>query len=256
MRRAIYPHPPSWTLRGSYSKNLSSLSLHRQVFAQSPSSLRRERGLSSTAPARQDHAQQRAQNVELSESVRRLMRLVPHPVAIVTSTDNTSASIDKHVPHRWRGATVSSFNTVTLSPTPVVSFNIKRQSATFTAIDSSGLFNIHLLSHAIEAQAIAARFASGNALNPFHNKQQAIEEFVRQNENDSHDSLPPVIQTKDESLAREAITAFRLQCQYLQDKTVDIGDHVVVFGQVMETEKATESIPCLVYVDQRYGKIS
>jgi flavin reductase (DIM6/NTAB) family NADH-FMN oxidoreductase RutF len=197
---------------------------------------------------------------QLSESVRRLMRSVPHPVAVVTSTDTASGNTDKHVSHSWRGATVSSFNTVTMSPLPIVSFNIKSQSATFTAIEASGLFNVHLLTHVVESQAIAARFASGNALNPFHDDQQIIESFVRQDDNrievlaQAGDAYPPIIQAP--LAAEEAITAFRLHCNYLREKTVSIGDHVVIFGEVVETEKASQSTASLVYVDQRYGKVS
>jgi flavin reductase (DIM6/NTAB) family NADH-FMN oxidoreductase RutF len=197
---------------------------------------------------------------QLSESVRHLMRSVPHPVAVVTSTDTASGNTDKHVSHSWRGATVSSFNTVTLSPLPVISFNIKSQSATFTAIESSGLFNVHLLTHVVESQAIAARFASGNALNPFHDDRQIIESFVRQEDNrievlaQAGDAYPPIIQAP--ITTEEAVTAFRLHCHYLREKTVPIGDHVVVFGEVVETEKASQSTSSLVYVDQRYGKVS
>ena len=61
------------------------------------------------------------------------MRRVPYPVAIITATDpsgrpDTSA---------FRGMTVSSFNTVTLSPRPVISFNVRRPSETLNALLAS-----------------------------------------------------------------------------------------------------------------------
>lgn len=208
---------------------------------------------------------------EKSELVRRLMRLVPHPVAIITSIDSTTSSgQEDDISHRWRGATVSSFNTVTLDPTPIVSFNIKRQSATFNAIENSGMFNVHLLNNVSEAEVIAARFAGGNAANPFHDSQGEVASFVRGSESQVESStslgsvgrtenLPPIIDGQNVNGNGGTTTAFRLQCEYLHDKTVGIGDHVIVFGQVAEVERAgTETSgtkTCLVYVDRRYGVV-
>ena len=182
--------------------------------------------------------------------VRNLMRLVPHPVAIITSTEPLPS---EHVSDKWRGATVSSFNTVTFTPEPIISFNIKRQSATFTAILKSKLFNVHLLNEGSEAERIAAKFASGNEGRPFHNEASMIEKFVRQSEDIGNEKTmkPPVIQGG-------GATTFRFLCEHLDDKTVDIGDHVVILGRVVEVEEfeTSSAQPCLVYVDRKYGRVT
>jgi flavin reductase (DIM6/NTAB) family NADH-FMN oxidoreductase RutF len=193
--------------------------------------------------------------------VRRLMRLVPHPVAVITATD-PSASTSGDVSQGWRGATVSSFNTVTMTPFPIVSFNIKRQSATFTAIENAGAFNVHLLNGTPQAEDIATKFASGNASAPFHDEDGQVARFAKQDA-EAKDA-PPIIQAETSAGKGDAVTAFRFRCDYMSDKTVEIGDHVVVFGEVSavedpETQSVTQGSdprPCLVYVDRRYCRVS
>ncbi|PYI18381.1 hypothetical protein BO99DRAFT_386824 [Aspergillus violaceofuscus CBS 115571] len=97
------------------------------------------------------------------------MRQVPYPVAIITSTDphahahaHTSASASHPSPSPFRGMTVSSFNTVTLHPTPIISFNVRRPSETLTALQSSGRFLVHLLAPHARTAALARDFSRGN----------------------------------------------------------------------------------------------
>lgn len=59
--------------------------------------------------------------------------------------------------------TVSSYNTVTLTPQPVISFNVKTPSETYNAICSSGRFAVHLLAATHASARVARRFAGGNA---------------------------------------------------------------------------------------------
>ncbi|PYH84500.1 hypothetical protein BO82DRAFT_352056, partial [Aspergillus uvarum CBS 121591] len=58
--------------------------------------------------------------------------------------------------------TVSSFNTVTLHPTPIISFNVRRPSETLTALQSSGRFLVHLLAPHARTAALARDFSRGN----------------------------------------------------------------------------------------------
>lgn len=200
---------------------------------------------------------------DLSKSVKRLMRHVPHPVAVITATD---ISVNPEGgPQGWRGATVSSFNTVTLSPAPVVSFNIRKISSTFDAMRSSGLFNVHLLSEALEATDIASKFASGNASSPFHDEEGEIESFAHLTDpvkTAPSSRLPPILQSRDED--GQLMVPFRLHCRFLGDKVVEIGDHVVLFGEVVQIfhddnafhdQPAILPKPCLVYVNGRYSRV-
>ncbi|KAL5359536.1 flavin reductase like domain-containing protein [Aspergillus floccosus] len=106
-----------------------------------------------TPPTDSSHTQ------TLSDQVRLLMRHVPYPVAIITATDPHNTQPDSH---DFRGMTVSSLNTVTLSPEPVISFNVKRPSETLAALQASGRFLVHLLAPHPATAALARDFARGN----------------------------------------------------------------------------------------------
>lgn len=187
------------------------------------------------------------------------MRHVPHPVAVITASPkgDNGPSTD---PHHWRGATVSSFVTVALDPEPVVCFNIKRDSSTFAALTSSTRFNIHVLSASDTSETIATKFAGGNALEPFHDGEGDLELWV--DEAAAVDGDHPIIgcTIKDqpgETVDVSEMVLFRLSCTYMPDKTVDIGDHVVVFGKVVgssEHQRYEPTLPCLLYVHGKYTK--
>jgi len=200
---------------------------------------------------------------ELSEAVKRLMRHVPHPVAVITATDISVSP--EGGPEGWRGATVSSFNTVTLYPDPVVSFNIRKISSTLDAIKSSGIFNVHLLSESSEAMEIASKFANGNASSPFHDEAGELERFAQLMDpmkTAPSTKLPPILQSRNR--AGHLVVPLRLQCRYIEDKIVEVGDHVVLFGKVAQIFHddtafhdlaATTPKPCLVYVNGRYSRV-
>lgn len=190
------------------------------------------------------------------------MRHVPHPVAVITATD-LSLSPDGG-PEGWRGATVSSFNSVALLPQPVVSFNIKKISSTFDAIRSSGQFYVHLLSEdADEAHRIASKFTKGNASYPFHDDSGELERFALV----SHvqpdlKKMPPILHFENES--GDLVVPFRLHCRFLKDKVVEIGDHVVLFGEVDHVfhdvgasyDQSPDSlVSCLAYADGSYCRL-
>lgn len=210
-----------------------------------------------------NHGQTIQRDKELSMRVKTLMRCVPQPVAIVTSTEVVSERHDG--PVVWRGATISSFNTVVIEPQPVVSFNFKRPSSTFDAICSSGYFCVHLLTESQPAAELASRFTKGNASSPF---QDLLVQCSSHNE--TQDSLeatpiaydPPVITGINGSPTRSV--AFSLRCRYLAEKTVTVGDHVVLFGIVTEAEVQASDTPgmsrdkpetCLTYANGRFCQV-
>ncbi|EXJ88500.1 hypothetical protein A1O1_05430 [Capronia coronata CBS 617.96] len=200
---------------------------------------------------------------DLSDAVRRLMRHVPYPVAVITATDLSHSP--EGGPEGWRGATVSSFNTVALLPRPVVSFNIKKISSTFDAIRSSGHFYVHLLSEdADEAHKIASKFTKGNASYPFHDDSGELESFALVSDvRPDLKRMPPILHFEKES--GDLVVPFRLHCRFLQDKLVEIGDHVVLFGEVDHVfhdvgafydQSSDTPISCLVYVDGSYCRVA
>ena len=191
-----------------------------------------------------------------SVEVRDMMRHVPHPVAIITSTD-VSISPDG-ASSAWKGATVSSFNTVTLHPEPIVSFNIKKLSSTYKAIKNSGLFSVCLLDSTKASASIAQKFSRGNELSPFHREDGSLSRFARRQPSTAlgQPQDAPQIGREPPLISAHPQSQFSVRCEHLSDKDVEIGDHIVVFGQV--TERHTElhgfedSAVLLYYVNGEY----
>lgn len=156
-------------------------------------------------------------------NTRLLMRRVPHPVAVITS------SMPRHTPpESFHGMTVSSFNTVCLEPKVVVSFNVKQPSATYDAIQASGQFNVHLINSTGQGAAIAELFATGRGREAFKNDEQR---------NDDDEVTPSTLSTSElvegePDLLRTNSVMFTLQCKLL-DQTVNVADHVIVLGTVL-----------------------
>ena len=193
----------------------------------------------------------------LAQEVKSIMRHVPHPIAIITSTD-TSLDPDGR-PSSWRGATISSFNTVTLLPTVIVSFNIKKLSSTYEAIKSSGLFNVHLFDCTASSVAIAQKFSRANPFSPFHKDDGNLESFAHQAGgildariwNQAH---KPQVGREPPRISSSPEDGYILRCQFLPDKAVEISDSMVVFGQVLHHRDLTSknSNVVLYYVNQQY----
>jgi len=184
----------------------------------------------------------------LREVLKECMRRVPQPVAIVTSAETYGDSKD------FRGATISSFNTVSLDPEPIVSFNIGRQSSTFDAIKASERFWVHFLCLEQSAADLAQRFTQGNRRNLFRDLDM---EGMQLGASDCTVRCPKIRGLQGGKELGEQI-AMVLECVYLKDKTVTVGDHVVLFGTVTgitSGECKAETVqnePCLVYVNGTY----
>jgi flavin reductase (DIM6/NTAB) family NADH-FMN oxidoreductase RutF len=188
----------------------------------------------------------------LSRAVIPFMRSVPQPVAIVTAVDTNKDP--EGGPGSWRGATISSFNTVTLEPEPIISFNIKKVSSTFDAIQSSSRFWVHFLTPSLSSAQLAHKFTQGNSQHTFEGLRVSYTEDQR--------ARIPQIRGISGSLGRNegAQIAFVLVCSFLEEKTVTIGDHAVLFATVTGInrmgpalrETAVEGMACLAYANQGY----
>ena len=157
----------------------------------------------------------------MCEQVRVVMRKVPHPVMVILARDKDDLSI---------GLLVSSFNTVTLYPDPVVSFNIKLPSSTFDAIKASGAFKVFPITSVETAQA----FMRGQWANNRRRKANLVNA------------------TRDEDLISNA--PFEMSCEWLEQKSIAIGDHVVMLGRVLDVEDSGMSRKSsqLIYSEGRY----
>ncbi|KAI9817811.1 MAG: hypothetical protein M1827_000930 [Pycnora praestabilis] len=185
-----------------------------------------------------------SQQETLSTHVRTLMRSIPHCVVVVTASHSSPLSPSKSpssshtrsikasspIPTEdFRGMTVSSFNTVTLSPQPIISFNIHLPSTTYDALLSSRQFLVHIVSATKDGAKIADAFTRGNA---------NAEEVFRNLANEGVDvgvlgrgkRRPPVLRGRGVMKV--------LSCDMLIEKGVPsdgvrVGDHVIVLGKVV-----------------------
>ncbi len=105
----------------------------------------------------------------LSTSLQHLMRSLPHSVVVLTTSvprtiypKGAPKTYLRTEPKNYRGMTLSSFTTLTLSPEPVITFNIKRPSSTLTALAYSHHFLIHILEASENGMKIADAFTKGN----------------------------------------------------------------------------------------------
>ncbi|KAK6361173.1 hypothetical protein TWF730_004917 [Orbilia blumenaviensis] len=90
----------------------------------------------------------------ISEQLRVQMRRVLYPLTLVTAYSNPDD------PQTWHGMTISSFNTVSLDPVPLISFNVKFPSTTGQLILDRELFVVNVLCQHIHSAKLCALFNS------------------------------------------------------------------------------------------------
>lgn len=218
-------------------------------------------------------------DTDTQTQVRKLMRLVPHPVAIITSTHPNSRAGSA-----FRGMTVSSFNTVTLYPEPVVSFNVKIPSETYDAIHSSQRFLVHLLSSNGATANLAREFSRGHENVLLEDKKHTFR-FISPTAPDQPVAIaqgePPRLLIQNgksdgiglstvDDMATTPDFPFILECKY-HPSSARVGDHVIVLGTVVkvyrdepQTNSSQQQQPdtalstdelCLTYADTRFWKM-
>ncbi|WEW57664.1 hypothetical protein PRK78_003131 [Emydomyces testavorans] len=214
-------------------------------------------------------------DTNIQSQVRKLMRLVPHPVAIITSTQPNSRTGSP-----FRGMTVSSFNTVTLYPKPIVSFNVKLPSETYDAIRSSQRFLVHLLSSNRATAKLAREFSRGHENVLLEDKKHTFR-FTSPTALDRPPVIgegePPRLVLQPQKSDGSGPTAhgptshfpFVLECRY-SPSSARVGDHEIVLGTVVkiypeeaqnhpeqqqqDTTHSRDDL-CLTYADTRFWKM-
>lgn len=178
------------------------------------------------------------------------MRRVPHPVVVITSNIPPYTPFDS-----YRGMTVSSFNTVTLTPAPIVSFNVKQPSSTYDAIKASGRFAVHVIHGSNAGAQFAHRFSAGHGKEAF---QEA--ELARDKAEALFSIEPPLVPALGTPpIIRSENVMFVLNCTLLRE-SVTVGDHVVVLGKVISHSHGLDTrfkgawTLGLLYVNRFYRK--
>ncbi|KAJ5172074.1 FMN-binding split barrel-like protein [Penicillium capsulatum] len=208
----------------------------------------------------------------ISEHVRLLMRQVPYPVAIITATDPSGPSDTTS----FRGMTVSSFNTVTLTPHPVISFNVRRPSETLNALLASGRFLVHLLAPGPITATLARDFSKGNVTLASMLDGHGDFEFGAldvcpdsQASNEGSNRPLPILRRKETGSAdKRALVDFPFvfEC-VLHPHKLDVHDHSIVLGTVVRAIEHSNGSPaeqkssgksdelCLTYANTRFWKM-
>lgn len=161
------------------------------------------------------------------------MRKIAHPVVVITTADTSAsnptetASTPRPIESTFRGMTVSSFNTVTLDPVPLVSFNVRTPSATHTAMSSSGTFLAHFLLSSPEGARIANAFAKGG-----NAQGEAFQELVTGDMTGEIDMYAGKGTQGAPLLAGRGVLQV-LRCRVLDGKEVVVGDHRVLVAEVL-----------------------
>ncbi|KAL7922183.1 flavin reductase like domain-containing protein [Trichoderma austrokoningii] len=171
---------------------------------------------------------------DLPEQTRSVMRLLPHSVVVCTSTHGETP----------RAMTMSSFTSLTLSPTPLISFNIATPSRTLDAIAASRHFNIHVMSGDELGVEVADRFTKGNTDDVF--------DGIKYDANRTDAGGAPLIQ--------EEGVMYALRCRLLPDEPtrglVRVRDHVIVVGEVVELISGSHANKFgLSYADRKYRQV-
>ncbi|KAJ9292953.1 hypothetical protein DTO271G3_8251 [Paecilomyces variotii] len=232
-----------------------------------------------SSPSNEEEQEQQS-SPSLSDQVRFLMRQVPHPVAIITATDPNSPTPNE----AYRGMTVSSFNTVTLYPEPVISFNVKRPSETLHALQTSGHFHVHLLAPSEATAKLARDFSRGNNNLQIVKGEGGFEFFSDSGSETTQQGQrrgPPVLQrrrkdnsNKDENDSAVVDFPFIFECRAHPQK-IEVYDHTIVLGTVVRTlrhpaagrrggisgnardddDPHSKEDLCLTYADTRFWKM-
>ncbi|KAG7149157.1 Heat shock protein 90 like [Verticillium longisporum] len=164
-------------------------------------------------------------DLALSEQLRGLMRLLPHSVVVCTATnpaDNTP-----------RAMTMSSLTSLTVHPTPLVTFNVATPSRTLTAVKGARRFNIHVLRGGTDGAAVADWFTRGNA-----EGQHVFSGLGREGPAVTADMRGEAPVLRGEGVL------YVLRCRVLDDAPAQglmrVRDHVIVVGEVVEIIKGEE----------------
>ncbi|KAI9055238.1 hypothetical protein LZ554_000202 [Drepanopeziza brunnea f. sp. 'monogermtubi'] len=231
------------TPKGTYALNLDrKLHPHNELLSSLPPSPKR-----SVAYERDTNTNTSAQ--KLVDGVRHMMRAVPNPVVVLTTVAAASPThAVQPLPYSdfdhslYCGMTLSSFSTVTLHPTPHVTFNIRSPSRTLSALTSTRYFIIHVLEANTEGAAMAAAFA--NAVYPGLSKKRllALQEIFREAAGKGQLAVEAVYEHGKLVCSLPRFTGkgvkFSLECRVLGDEDraggglIRVGHHVMVIARV------------------------
>ena len=233
----------------------------------------------STLPRRADEDSKLSVRKAVPETLRHLMRRLPSSVVVLTTSvdppNGTGAA--KHPPeHYYRGMTLSSFTTLSLSPA-LITFNIRAPSRTLSAIRQSGVFLIHVLEASREGATVADSFTKGNADGvevgeAFQARDGSfqVENIILEAQKDNNSAskndvlgLPRLAgKGVKRVLACELYKSSPMMDRGMSDGCIEVGEHVLVVAKVTSIfsrnalEQPENDVEYgLSYVDGRYRAV-
>ncbi|OQO08043.1 hypothetical protein B0A48_06836 [Cryoendolithus antarcticus] len=187
---------------------------------------------------------------QLGSTVKQIMRQLTHPVVVITTrTSDTTGAAEDFV--HLRGVTVSSFNTVTMHPKPLISFNLKTPSRTWDAMQQTARIMVHVLAANPAGAAIAQAFTVAH--------ENAHEPFLELQKRGVFVFMPHKSRVRAPELTQRGAVIARIRVDLDLGKCVALGDHVIVVGEVSHV-KGLDSVVgfhegALAYSQQGYREL-
>ena len=158
---------------------------------------------------------------QTGEALRQVMRQVPSPVSVVTTSDG----------REMRGITIGSFTSASLRP-PLLSFHISREAGIYDLLMRADRFALHVLH---EGQArLSDRFATPDM--------PGVEQFRALDYRIDAQGLPVL-----------ADVLAVLLC--VRHAAYDAGDHSILLGRVTDIREGAADKRPLVYFDRSYRRV-
>jgi flavin reductase (DIM6/NTAB) family NADH-FMN oxidoreductase RutF len=154
----------------------------------------------------------------LKHEYKATMRAVPSSVVVlVTRVPSAQSDIGS-----LRGMTVSSLCSITLEPEPIISFSIRGPSRTLDCITAGQPFTVNFINAHAKGAAIADIFSR-----PYDDPSQPFRTVRASDLADVYQDIPhgPAIGGRQ--------ICSRFTCELLSGKSLEIGDHTVVFARVV-----------------------
>jgi flavin reductase (DIM6/NTAB) family NADH-FMN oxidoreductase RutF len=173
-----------------------------------------------TRPQPSTQSSPRSTTTNLKHEYKATMRSVPSSVVVLTTrVSSADSNIDS-----LRGMTVSSMSSVTLEPEPIISFSIRGPSRTLDCITAGQPFTVNFLNTHPTGAHIADIFSR-----PHDDPSQPFRIINDSGLADVYESGDPAGPT----IGGIHIPA-RFTCELLPGKSLEIGDHTVVFARVTD----------------------
>lgn len=163
----------------------------------------------------------------------------PSPVAILTtSTSSSTKNGEATIEAQDYGVTLSSLTSLSLDPKPLLTFNVKVLTRTFSILrqSESPRILVHLLKSTSEGRALAEVFSRGYRSQPFRDQSLQISRWKK-------DWLPVVewnsgIQSGSGENGVERV----LVCRILPERLY-VQDHVILVAEVLDILRRTQRRP-------------